>query len=295
MARNKLINWGIFILLSIIWGSSFILIKVSKEGLTAVQIAALRIFSAGIIFIPFAIFYFSKFPKNKLLLAILAGVFGNLLPAFLFAEAIVRNIDSALAGILNSLTPLFVVVIGIAFFNLKINSRQLTGVIIGFLGLTLLFVSKGGIRFENLGYTGLILLATIFYGINVNIYSTYLNTLNAFHVATVSLAFMTIPTGIILYKSNILSIPIKDPVVLTAVLSSFFLGVMGSAIATVLFYILVKRAGALFASLVTYAIPFIALFWGFIYNESISFIQIGCLGVILLGVYLANRKIKNLE
>ncbi len=266
--------------------------KVSKEGLTAVQIAALRIFSAGIIFIPFAIFYFSKIPKNKLLLTILSGVFGNLLPAFLFAEAIVRNIDSALAGILNSLTPLFVVVIGIAFFNLKINSRQLTGVIIGFLGLTLLSVSKGGIRFENLGYTGLILLATIFYGINVNLYATYLNTLNAFHVATVSLAFMTIPTGIILYKSNILSIPISDPVVLTAVLSSFFLGVMGSAIATVLFYILVKRAGGLFASLVTYAIPFIALFWGFIYNESISLIQIRCLGVILLGVYLANRKIK---
>ncbi len=295
MARNKIIDWGIFIVLSIIWGSSFILMKVSKEGLTAVQIAALRIFSAGVIFIPFAVFYFTKIPKDKLLLTILSSIFGNLLPAFLFAEAIVRNIDSALAGILNSLTPLFVVVIGIAFFKLKINLQQLIGVLIGFLGLILLTLSKGGISFENLGYAGLILVATILYGVNVNLYATYLNKLNAFHVATVSLAFMTIPTGIILYQSGILDIPINDPVVLTAVMSSFILGVLGSAIATALFYVLVKRAGGLFASLVTYAIPFIAIFWGFIYKENINTIQIVCLAVILFGVYLANRKTKKHE
>ncbi len=292
MSRNKLINWGIFIVLSFIWGSSFILMKISKDGLSAVQIAAVRIFSAGIIFVPFALFHLSKIPKNKLLIIILSGVFGNLLPAFLFAEAISRNMDSALAGILNSLTPLCVVVIGVSFFKLKVNSRQVLGIVIGFLGLSLLSLSKGGIRFDNLGYAGLILLATIFYGLNVNLVSLYLNKENPFYIATVSLAFMTIPTAIVLYKSNILSIPIADPVVLHAVITSIILGVMGSAIATALFYVLVKRAGGIFASLVTYGIPFIALFWGFVYAEKISLIQIACLGIILIGVYLANRKIK---
>ncbi len=292
MNRNKLINWGIFIVLSFIWGSSFILMKVSKDGLSAVQIAAVRIFSAGIIFVPFAVFHLSKIPRNKLFIIILSGVFGNLLPAFLFAEAISKNMDSALAGILNSLTPLCVVVIGISFFKLKVNSRQVLGIVIGFLGLSLLSLSKGGIKFDNLGYAGLILIATIFYGLNVNLVSRYLNNENPFYIATVSLAFMTIPTAIILYKSNILSIPIAEPVVLHAFITSVILGVMGSAIATALFYVLVKRAGGIFASLVTYGIPFIALFWGFVYAEKISLIQIACLAIILVGVYLANRKIK---
>ncbi len=265
----------------------------SQLGLTAAQIAALRIFSAGLIFVPFALFHFSRIPKNKLGLVILSAVFGNLLPAFLFAIAITR-LDSSLAGILNSLTPICVVVIGIFFFKDKIKKRQILGVLTGFLGLVLLTVlplllDKTTVIFDNLGYSLLVVAATFLYGINVNMVGHYLKELNPIHIATVSLAFMTIPAGIILWQEGFLTLDFSDTVVKRATLESIALGVAGSSIATALFYILVQRAGILFASLVTYGIPFVALFWGFIDGEKITWVQLLCLGIILLGVYLANR------
>ncbi len=265
----------------------------SQFGLSASQIAALRIFSAGLVFVPFAFFHFSKIPKNKLGFVILSAIFGNLLPAFLFAEAITK-LDSSLAGILNSLTPICVVVIGIFFFKDKIKSQKILGVLTGFLGLVLLtalplLLNNKSISFDNLGYTLLIVLATFLYGINVNMVGHYLKGLNPIHVATVSLAFMTIPAGIILLQQGFFQVNFNDTVVRKSVLESVALGVAGSAIATALFYILVQKAGILFASLVTYGIPFIALFWGFIDGEKITWVKPVCLGIILVGVYLANR------
>lgn len=291
--NNKFICWAIFIILCIIWGSSFKLMKDSSLSLNGPQIAALRIFSAGIVFVPFAFFYFSRIPKQKLGMVILSAVFGNLLPAFLFAIAMTR-IDGSLGGILNSLTPICVAVIGILFFKDKIKIQKIIGVLTGFLGLVLLtlapaLMGQKNISFTNLNYTLLILLATFLYGINVNMVSHKLKGLNPVHVATVSLAFMVIPTALVLWQQDFFQLDFTSARIQHAVVAAGGLGIAGSAIATVLFYILVQRAGGLFASLVTYGIPFIALLWGFIDHEHISWLQVICLGIILLGVYLANR------
>ena len=293
MKNDRLVSWGIFILLCIIWGSSFILMKASKEELTWSQIASLRIFSAGIVMLPFAFFVFSKIPMRKMLLVIISAICGNLLPAYLFAGAIAKNIDSSLAGILNSLTPICVVVTGIVFFKSKIQSRKILGVVIGFVGLTLLTLAgKTGISFENVEYTLWILLATILYGFNINIVGHYLKDINPIHLAVVSISFMIIPTAIVLWQQNFLQLPFDDDEIMLAIIYSVMLGIVGSAIATALFYILVKKAGGLFASLVTYGIPFVALAWGFVYGENITILQIACLGIILCGVYLANMPSK---
>src|SRR3954469_25612468 len=174
MQVNKLINWLLFLVLSIIWGSSFILMKHSKEELSAAQIAALRIFSASVVFLPVAIFHIKKIPSKKILIIILSGITGNLLPAFLFAYAITKNIDSSLAAILNSFTPIFVVLIAIVIFQDKIKIQKIIGVVIGFVGLTLLFLLWKGVSFENFKYALLILLATILYGVNVNMVGHFL-------------------------------------------------------------------------------------------------------------------------
>ena len=265
----------------------------SSAALSAPQIAALRIFSAGLVFLPLAFFHFSKIPRSKTGVVILSAVFGNLLPAFLFAIALTK-IDGSLGGILNSLTPICVVVVSILFFKSKIETQKIIGVLTGFMGLVLLTIYPaltGGknISFNNLGYTLLIVLATFLYGINVNMVSHFLKGINPIHIATVSLACMTIPTGIVLWQQGFQDIDFKNKIVQNAVLMSAALGIVGSAIATALFYILVQRAGGLFASLVTYGIPFIALFWGFMDGEKITWIEFICLGIILLGVYLANR------
>lgn len=268
--------------------------KDSAAWMTGAQIAALRIFAAGFVFIPFAIFHFSKIPRQKMGLVILSAIFGNLLPAFLFAIAMTR-IDGSLAGILNSLTPICVVLISILIFRDRIAAQKIAGVITGFIGLVLLTVlpavsGQKEIRFVNLDYTLLVLLATLLYGINVNMVSHFLKGLNPIHIATVSLAFMTIPTAIVLWHQGFFSLDFGKTGVQNAIIASSALGIVGSAIATALFYILVQKAGGLFASLVTYGIPFVALFWGFLDHEEITWIQVVCLGIILLGVYMANRK-----
>jgi drug/metabolite transporter (DMT)-like permease len=291
--NKNFISWLIFVVLCIIWGSSFKLMHDSQYGMKPSQIAALRIFSAGLVFLPLAVFHIRSIPRNKLGLTILSAVFGNLLPAFLFAIAMMR-IDGSLGGILNSLTPICVVIVGILFFKDKIESQKVLGVIIGFLGLVLLTISpvllhQKSISFDNWGYTLMILMATLLYGINVNMVGHYLKGLNPVHIATVSLSFMIIPTAIVLWQQGFLDLPFGNRQVKQAILYSVILGIAGSAIATALFYILVQKSGGLFASLVTYGIPFVALAWGFSDGEEIGWIRIVCMGIILLGVYMANR------
>ncbi|RYY90142.1 MAG: DMT family transporter [Chitinophagaceae bacterium] len=286
--RDKWINWGLFILLALIWGSSFILMKVGRTQLNGIQIGAIRIFSAGLVFAPFALFHFRQIPLRKLPLIFLSGVLGNLLPAFCFAAAIDR-IDSSLEGILNSLTPLFVIVVGVLFFQLKLEARKIAGVLVGFVGLVLLSLYSG-FNASNFGYAALVLLATLFYGINVNIVNRYLRGLPPLAMATVSLTMVAIPAGIVVAYQNVFSMLRHDSGSLPAIGASALLGIVGSAIATALFYLLIKRAGALFASLVTYAIPVVAIAWGLLYGENISIAQFGCLAIILGGVYLVNRK-----
>lgn len=247
--------------------------------------------------LPFAVFHFSKIPTQKLPLVVLSAICGNLLPAYLFARAISKDIDSSLAGILNSLTPICVVIVGIIFFKAKVESRKIIGVIIGFAGLCLLTLSgEKGISFENAGYALWIVLATILYGVNINLVSHYLKGINPIHLATVSLSFMLLPTAVILWQQDFFSLTSafnffsgEPSGTRWPIIAAVLLGVVASAIATILFYILVKRAGGLFASLVTYGIPFVAITWGFIFGENITGLQIGCLGIILSGVHLANR------
>jgi drug/metabolite transporter (DMT)-like permease len=289
MLKYKIINWSIFIFLSLIWGTSFILMKIAKEELTGIEIGSIRIFAGGLVFLPFAFFHLPKIPKGKLFFVILSGFLGSFFPAYLFAVAIENKIDSALAGILNSLTPLLVIVIGVLFFKSTLIRKKITGVVIGFIGLVILSLSEGGISLQNYAFASLILLGTLMYAFNINIVSKYLREVEPMHIATVSLSFMTLFSGIMLWYNGIAQ-KIQEnekaflPFVITALL-----GIIATALATALFYVLIKRAGGLFASLVTYVIPVVAIFWGVLAGEQVTMVQIACLFLILGGVYLANK------
>jgi drug/metabolite transporter (DMT)-like permease len=287
MAKQNFFNWLLFIVLSVVWGSSFILMKTSAEHLNGLQIGAIRIFAAGIAFLPWAVFHASKIPVKKLGIVILTGLLGNFLPALLFASAIKGNGESSLASILNSLTPLFVIVIGVLFFKTKVQSRKIAGVLIGFAGLIVLSLLRGPVNPNDNGLL-LILIATIFYGITVNLVSHYLKGIDGFKIASVSLAVMAIPAGLLMWQQNVLSIARYDEEARLSIAVACLLGVVGSAIATALYYILIQKAGGVFASLVTYAIPIVAMMWGLLANENITAIQIACLGMILIGVYIAS-------
>jgi drug/metabolite transporter (DMT)-like permease len=287
MQKDKILNWVLFVVLSVIWGSSFILMKLSRQSLDGFQIGAVRIFSAGIVFFPFAVFHIRKIPGRKVPIVILSGLIGNFFPAFLFAIAI-EKVDSSLEGILNSLTPIFVIIIGALFFKSKVPNKKIAGVLVGFVGLLLLSFSTG-FSSNNFGYALLVLLATVLYGLNVNVVGHYLKGIDPFRMATVSLAAISIPAFIVLWYTDIFSIVSYDVEARWSLLAAVVLGLGGSAIATLLFYMLIRRAGGLFASLVTYAIPIVAIFWGLLAKEQVGLIQVSCLLLILTGVYLGNR------
>jgi drug/metabolite transporter (DMT)-like permease len=262
-----------------------------KEGLTQLspyQVAALRMLFAGLILLPFAFKAFKKIPREKIGLVLLSGIIGNFIPAFLFCIAETK-IDSALAGILNSLTPLFTILVGLFFFKIATNTQKMAGILVGFIGLCLLFAAGKNISFENLAYASLVLLATFFYGLNVNMVGKFLQNIRALDIASIAFVFLIIPSALILYATGYFNLNFKDTSNINASLSSICLGVIGTSISSILFYMLIKRSSIVFASMVTYGIPIVAVAWGIYFGETISLFQMASLLVILLGVYIVNK------
>lgn len=286
---DRLINWLLFVSLCVIWGSSFILMKTGMNVLSPYQVASIRLLSAGVVLLPFAIKAFKHIPADKRLLVILSGLLGSFFPAYLFCIAETK-IDSALAGIMNALTPLFVIITGISFFQMRIKMRQLIGIIVGFIGLCLLILAGSTVSLQYFGYAFLVLIATLFYGINVNLVSKFMQGIGSLEIAAMAFVFLTVPCILILFFTGYFALPLSNTTYLTSTLASAVLGIGGTAIASVLFYMLVKRAGALFSSMVTYGIPFVAIAWGIWGGEQVNALQVGCLCIILAGVYMVNKK-----
>lgn len=287
--QKQVLNWLIFSLLCTIWGSSFILMKGGMNVLSPYQVASIRIISAGLVLLPFAMKALRNIPKEKRGVVVLSGLLGSFFPAYLFCIAETK-IDSALAGIMNALTPLFVILTGISFFQLKVKKLQLLGIIVGFIGLSLLVAAGSNINLEYFSYSLLVLLATLLYGINVNMVGKHMQGIGSLEIASMAFVFLLMPCLIILYFTGFFTLPLTEDAYLLSIGASAILGIFGTAVASVLFYMLVKRAGALFASMVTYGIPFVAIGWGIWGGEQVNLIQVTCCGIILIGVYLANKK-----
>jgi drug/metabolite transporter (DMT)-like permease len=295
--NQKVLNWGIFILLSIIWGSSFLLMKIGmKPGqiqLSPFQVASLRMIFSGLALTPFAYKAFKQIPKDKLFIVILSGILGNFIPAYLFCIAETK-IDSALAGILNSLTPLFTIIVGIFFFQLDSNGKKILGVLLGLVGLCLSVAAGKTISLDNFSYSFYVMIATIFYGINVNMVGRHMHHISAINIAALAFGFCIIPATIILYSTGYFQLDFHDAGFQQASTAGAVLGIINTTVASILFYQLVKRAGIVFASMVTYAIPFVSLVMGLYYNEPIHPLRLVGLMIILFGVYIVNRKEKKL-
>jgi drug/metabolite transporter (DMT)-like permease len=262
-----------------------------KEGLKAFtpnQVASLRMLSAGLVLLPFAFKALKQIPREKMALVIFSGILGNFIPAFLFCIA-ETQIDSSLAGILNSLTPMFTIIVGVLFFKVPTSFIKIIGIIVGFVGLSFLLAAGKEVSLHNLSFAALVLLATLFYGINVNLVGRYMQNLGSLNIASIAFAFLIIPSLLVLFLTGYFNNNFSDPIVIKSLLASSLLGIVGTSIATILFYFLVKRAGILFGSLVTYGIPVVAVAWGLLDGEKLNFIQVLCLALILLGVYIVNR------
>lgn len=263
-----------------------------QATLSAWHVAALRMLSSGIVLLPFLPKAWKAVPRTSIGYVLLSGWLGSFFPAFLFCIAETR-IDGALAGCLNALTPLFVIIIGALFYNIQTTAQKVFGVLIGFAGCVVLTYANYQGTLGYIGYALLALLATLFYGINVNVVSTHLKTIKSIHIATVAFCGLLLPSAIVLIASGFFKQPLHTTAYVKSISASCVLGIMGTVIASILFYVLVKRAGGLFASLVTYGIPFVALAWGLYDHELVTWLHMVALVIILAGVYIANSSFSN--
>lgn len=285
-------KWQIFTLfmLAFVWGSSFILMKRGMEVYSPNQVAALRIFIAFISLLPFFIKHLRKINKKLIPYFIIVGLFGNGIPAFLFTTA-QTGISSSLSGMLNSLTPLFTIIIGAIFFNTKFNNSKIIGVLLGLAGAVGLIWAGGISNFgNNLLYGLLVVAATICYAISVNTIKVYLQHIDAIIVTSMAFFFIGIPIGIYLFTTDFIAVTVNNPHSLSALGYIIVLSTIGTSLAVLVFNFLIKHTSAVFASSVTYLIPITAIFWGWIDGESLNILHLLFISIILFAIYMVNKK-----
>ncbi len=289
--NKKVLSWFILIVLSLVWGSSFILMKQGLKAYTSDEVAALRITIASIFMLPFLIKHYNQLNLLKNLKGlILMGVFGNLIPAFLFTKA-ETQISSSLTGMLNALTPMFTVIIGVLFFSQKLNRFQLMGVLVGFLGAIAL-VTLGDDENDqttNIMYSLLVALATICYAISVNGIGVYLSNINSITATVWSFSIIGPIAAIYLFGfTDVVAHTQASPQGLKSLGFICILAIFGSALSVIVYNSLIKMAGTVFAASCTYLIPVAAIAWGLYDGETVTFFQILAIFIIIGGIWIIN-------
>lgn len=292
--NNQLLILGIFVTLVLTWGSSFILMKRGLAALSPLQIGALRMTVGGLVLAPFAVQFLVRnrlqYPWLKLCLA---SVTGNLLPAILFPLAQTR-LDSSLVGALNSVTPLFTMLVGVFIFKTKFAWGQALGLTLGLLGTLVLIFSRAGsgMAAGAVGFGFIVVGITLLYAFNVNFVKTKLAHLKTVELTSLVLAVAAVPSSLyLLFGSDFVDRVTQTPEGLRSALYVCLLGAMGTALALLLFYKLIKLSSAVFAASNTYFLPFVALMWGVLDGEQVTGLQLAGLATILGGVYLASRAV----
>lgn len=291
-----LLAWLILFVLVLTWGSSFILIKKGLITYTAVQVGVLRIGIASLALLPLAVKHIKRFPKRKWKYILLSGIVGNLIPAYLFAQA-ETGIDSSLAGVLNSMTPLFTLLLGLAFFQQKITRSNTIGIIVALIGAFGLISVSGGNEFSfNLKYSLLVFIATICYAININMVKRFLQDVPALLITVYAFFVIGIFSWLVLLTgTDFVARTAEHPQALSSLGFIAILAVIGTAVAMILFNHLIRITNAVFASSVTYLMPIMAVIWGVLDGEAFESIFLVWIGLILGGVFLVNSRRRVLD
>ena len=283
-------KWVYLFILSLIWGSSFILIKKGLVGLTDYQLGSLRIVLTSLLLFSVGFKSIKQIQKKHWLWIAISGFVSSFFPPFLFAMA-QNYIDSGVASILNSLTPLATVIVGVFMFRILSTKRQIVGVFIGLAGTLLLILAGAEVHnSQNYLYSSLIIIATLGYALNVNIIKKYLTDISALAVTTGNFLFIFFPALVILYYTGFFETILQSREMQISAIYVGILSLFGTAIAKVLFNKMIQISSPVFASSVTYTMPIVAVLWGVFDGEQFGILQIVAAAIILFGVYLSNRR-----
>ena len=286
----KLNKWFYLIALSLIWGSSFILIKKALVGLEASQLGSLRIIFSSIFIFLIAWKNIFTIKKIEWKWITISAFLGSFFPAFLFAFA-EKEIDSSVASIINSIVPLNTLILGMIIFKIESTKRQIIGVLVGFFGTYLLISS--GLKLnpdQNYNYAGLVILCSFLYALNVNIIKKYLQHLSALTITVGHFTAIILPAVLVFLFSDFEFSSLEKDEVKTSIFYVFILALFGTALAKIIFNKLIKISSPVFASSVTYSMLIVSIFWGIVDGEKFSIYQLIATIIIVFGVILTNKK-----
>ncbi len=279
----------VLIFISIIWGSSFILIKKGLLAFSPLQVGTLRIIFASIVLLPFAIKSTKGNIKAHWKKLLTLGLISNLIPAILISTA-ETEMSSSVAAMLNALTPVMTIIVGVLFYKSKISIPITLGLLIGFSGsFVLSFVSGTGELGTFNYYAIFVILATLLYGIAGNMIKEYVKTFDPVELVAQA-TLLTVPLAlVILFTTDFTTRAVTHPDALFSILSIFVLGAMGTAFALAIFNKLIKTTSAVFASSVTYLIPIVAIGWGFLDGELLFPLHFAGMGLIIISIMILNK------
>jgi len=281
----------LFIILTLIWGTSFILIKQGLKVFSPDELGALRVVAASLFLLPIAITKLNEVQRHHWWRLFAAGMMGIFIPAFLFAIAQTR-MDSSVAGIINTMTPIFTVIISAFVFNQRFKTVAIVGIILGFGGATLLSLSRSGGNISGINFYALfIVVACALYGANLNFIKFKIPDLGALTITSVSVLLIApLAFSYLFGFTDFVSTLSNEAGAWKAFGYVIILACFSTAVATILFNQLVKMSTPLFASSVTYVMPIVAVMWGLLDGEILSAGHFIGMIAIIAGVYLANRR-----
>ena len=292
--KNRSFQLAILMLLAFVWGSSFILMKIGLKSFSPEQAGALRILLASLVLLPISIRQLKNLQKKDMKSLLIAGFIGSFFPAFLFMKA-ETQINSSLAGMLNSLTPVFTLLIGMLFHKTVFRWVQGLGLLLGLAGATGLILAGDGFHIGTVnGYVFYIVLATCFYAISINQIKAKLSHLSGIQVTSLSFLFIG-PVALIFLLTTDFAPVLSSPEWPMHLLALAALGIVGTALAMILMNSLVRHSSAVAASSVTYVIPIFAILWGLLDGEKVTLLHLFCMGFILSGVYLISLKSRKIK
>ena len=288
--------WVLLFILAGIWGTSFILMKKGLAVFAPLELGAARVSIAALLLLPFALRHVRRVPTDRFKYLILAGLVGTFFPAFLFAYAETR-LASGLAGVLNGLTAVFTLVVGALLFGQRLTRLRVLGIGLGLAGTVVLMLLGGSgagpatpAGAGNAWYGLYIVLATVGYGLSVNLIKTYLSGPSPLAVTSLLLFFIGPLALIYLFGFSGFTHKLATvPGAWTALGYIALLATMSTAVAMVLFNRLIQQSTTLFASSNTYLIPIVALGWGLLDGELINGWHVLGMVIILASVFIIHR------
>ena len=288
--NNQQQKWVYLFLLSLVWGSSFILMKKALIGVSPIQLGALRMIVTSVFLLLIGFKSIKKIKKEQWIYIFYTALLGTFIPGFLFSYTLTA-IDSSIVSILTSFTPFNTLIFGALFFGFSFKKQQLLGILIGLFG-TLILILEGAVLNpnQNYWYALLIIIASIGYAFNVNIVKKYLQDVDALAITTGNFLILLAPATIILGFTGFFTEFKASEQGLESLGYIAVLSIIGTGIAKIMFNKMVQISNPIFSSSVTYLIPVVAILWGVFDGEKLSLIQLFAGIIILFGVYLVNKK-----